>query len=1112
MHKVRIIGYLLTIVLCLSNIATPVYSIESETIPSGLNTGSIDYYLGDEGYIDHEPIRIDDDIDFAQQASEEGWLGNGSNIDPYLIQDYKINCSEQGNGIYIGNTTAHFIIKNCWLHDAMGNADQYHGNSGIYLNNVTNGHVSENTFVDNGIGVLLKNSDGNSISDNTATKFSDNNEQNDEPSLMALVQLQNGIYIRDSDDNVITNNTLKNGYYGLTIIGSSMNTISNNILENNTWGSRIYGESELNSVINNSIIENKNGVQLTRVQNNLFLNNNISYNYGNGLYLFTSHNNQIDENTFRKNGGNGVYLYHSTFNKLSDNYLIKNAIKIYGTEVSHWNTHVINTDNKLNNKPIHYWTNRTGGIVPKDAGQVILANCTEVTVKDQNVSHASIGVLLGFSDGNHIFNNSMWNNVRGVSMYYSDENIIDSNIFFNCSRGVYTYGSSNNNIKENNMLDTLDSIYISNSERIIVSNNTMVDGGVMLAGNMLNNWNSHKIDTTNMVNGYPLYYLKNQSGGVISQNAGQIILANCSDISVKDQYILRNTAGVILAYSNQNNLSNIKVIESSWGIYMINSDSNYILWNNLSNNINGLYMMNSRSNNIYRNTLYNNTRGSYMISSNDNLFFHNNFINNTRQVYELYNSVNRWNTSYPMGGNYWSDYEGEDDRSGYDQNSSGPDGLGDTPYEVRTDRMDMYPLIEKYTPLNISVQQPKNGTIIDTEKVTVEWSTTGGIGPKHHSIRIANDTWLDIGSNTQHTFSNISDGELRVELKVEDNVGSNATDTVHLIIDHTPPLLETDYPLEGDIIVNNNVTIGWSGEDAITGIAYYEIRWDGGDWLNVSANNTHTINDLKDGEHTVEVRAWDHAKHQTTKMVNFSVNTSPPDLKVISPENDSIYTFDTVIIEWVGDDEVSGISHFEVRLNHGEWFGVEQNTTHTLDKLSDGNHIVEVRAWSNAGHQTTSDVNFIVDTRAPDLRITYPENEERLTDTDVTVKWDLSDETSGVMRSEIRVDGESWMEIENTSFNITGLNIGYHVVEVRARDRAGHISEDSVMFNIYEPDENDDEEMDVPEDEGRNLLSNVILMVLIGGAVVLLFLLIYAFSKSNKKSKEPLDGNWYFKE
>jgi hypothetical protein len=64
-----------------------------------------------------------------------------------------------------------------------------------------------------------------------------------------------------------------------------------------------------------------------------------------------------------------------------------------------------------------------------------------------------------------------------------------------------------------------------------------------------------------------------------------------------------------------------------------------------------------------------------------------------------------WNLDYPVGGNFWSDYNGVDAKSGPDQNINGSDGIGDTPYLINSTNNDQYPLISPYIQTDSSTHQ-----------------------------------------------------------------------------------------------------------------------------------------------------------------------------------------------------------------------------------------------------------------------------------------------------------------------------------------------------------------------------------------------------------------------
>ena len=70
----------------------------------------------------HDPIFIDGDEDFHANATAEGWAGNGSAGNPYIIDGYDIDLDgSAGHCIHIANTLVYFTISNCLLTGASVN-------------------------------------------------------------------------------------------------------------------------------------------------------------------------------------------------------------------------------------------------------------------------------------------------------------------------------------------------------------------------------------------------------------------------------------------------------------------------------------------------------------------------------------------------------------------------------------------------------------------------------------------------------------------------------------------------------------------------------------------------------------------------------------------------------------------------------------------------------------------------------------------------------------------------------------------------------------------------------------------------------------------------------
>ncbi len=82
----------------------------------------------------HSRISISNDFDFASQATSEGWPGDGTESDPYIIEGYIISSDQ--SCISIRDTTVHFVIRDCVLETIMGGWD-----FGISLMQMPNGVV-----------------------------------------------------------------------------------------------------------------------------------------------------------------------------------------------------------------------------------------------------------------------------------------------------------------------------------------------------------------------------------------------------------------------------------------------------------------------------------------------------------------------------------------------------------------------------------------------------------------------------------------------------------------------------------------------------------------------------------------------------------------------------------------------------------------------------------------------------------------------------------------------------------------------------------------------------------------------------------------------------------
>jgi len=459
-------------------------------------------------------------------VEHQEWFGGGSGTkeDPYIIENITINKNESGDYcIKIVNSQVFFEIRNCTC--------TYGRENGIRLINVRNAKIINSSCSNNYNGIYLKGSNNITIIKNN---ISDNN--------------LNGILIENSYNCIIKNNSIAlNGF----------NPYWHHMYfpENKPYGGGIaFWTSDNNSITSNQFNSNKHfgialGFTIGYHQGFLFkepsCGNFISKNVineGGGIWIKEKSNyTQLKENILTKSRIRIGHCFHTnmTENKLFDSYLY-----LYG-EVNSDSSHIIDTTNKINERPICYIVNKSGGILTEysGAGMLLLVNCNNSEISNMNFS-SSAGILMRYCFNNSVDNNQFYNTSFGIDCIYCTYNNIRNNLIRNStSSGIFLYYCNYNNISQNHI--------------------KIAEYGIDIAYSKKNNIYQNHISIAD----YGILLFESIGNNTISQN----------HISIAD-------FGIYLWYYSNNNIVTYNYIyDTNISIYLVDSSHNYVKNNTIVN-------------------------------------------------------------------------------------------------------------------------------------------------------------------------------------------------------------------------------------------------------------------------------------------------------------------------------------------------------------------------------------------------------------------------------------------------------------------------------------------------------------------------------------------------
>jgi len=282
-------------------------------------------------YLNHGPIDITSDADFAAQKAVEGWAGNGTQANPYVIEGY--NITHNGHNIEVSNVSSYFIIRDCLLLSPGTPPPPGGYDDGVALLNSSHGLIANNTFIgaiDAGIfigwshcdavsNVLLGNHFGISFYNSSGSALYNDIAE----SVGCCVEIWGSV-----NCNVSLNTMTSNDAGIEVLIDSTQCTISHNRIDSQNVGISIWGNADSNVIAFNEIEGGEIGILAEEVLHCRFLENTIRHTSEDGITSYGCQYCAFTSNIIIDCAGNGITFYGTDLCLVRYNEIRNNEVGI----------------------------------------------------------------------------------------------------------------------------------------------------------------------------------------------------------------------------------------------------------------------------------------------------------------------------------------------------------------------------------------------------------------------------------------------------------------------------------------------------------------------------------------------------------------------------------------------------------------------------------------------------------------------------------------------------------------------------------------------------------------------------------------------------------------
>jgi hypothetical protein len=289
-------------------------------------------------------------------------------------------------------------------------------------------------------------------------------------------------------------------------------------------------------------------------------------------------------------------------------------------------------------------------------------------------------------------------------------------------------------------------------------------------------------------------------------------------------------------------------------------------------------------------------------------------------------------------------------------------------------------------------------------------------------------------------------------------------------MDNTSPTVEIISPANGDWFGSEAVNLTFLPRDNLAEMLNYLVFLNEEEVANGTAANCSEeivyLGTLSEGSYVLSVNVTDNAGLTGSDEIMIYVDRAPPNVEIISPENDDWFDSENVVLTFLPCDNQADVLNFSIFDNGTEVANGTATNCSTkevnLGVLSESDHVIKVEVADKAGKTNSSEVTIHVDLTPPVITIKSPEEGKNYPGVCVRLNFTAEDLKSGINEIVYNLDGTGNITITGNT-TICGLTPYNHSIIVYAKDKVDKVNYSGVHFTVHPGDISVDLSVDIDD-------------------------------------------------